>query len=66
MPKVARSVNDIICSNFRADYWCIHWMVFYDESVPGKWTWLGGLILIIGIMFVIKGGAEHGMDTSDE
>ena len=38
---------------------------FYDESVPGKWTWLGGLILIIGIMFVIKGGAEHGMDTSD-
>ncbi len=39
---------------------------FYDESVPGKWTWLGGLILIIGIMFVIKGGAEHGMDTSDE
>ena len=38
---------------------------FYDESVPGKWTWLGGLILIIGIMFVIKGGAEHGMDTAD-
>ena len=39
---------------------------FYDESVPGKWTWLGGLILIIGIMFVIKGGAENGMDTSNE
>ena len=39
---------------------------FFNEEVPGKWTWLGGLILIIGIMFVIKGGAENGMDTSDE
>ena len=39
---------------------------FFNEDVPGKWTWLGGLILIIGIMFVIKGGAENGMDTSDE
>ena len=39
---------------------------FFNEEVPGKWTWLGGLILIIGIMFVIKGGAENGMDTSNE
>ena len=39
---------------------------FFNEDVPGKWTWLGGLILIIGIMFVIKGGAENGMDSTDE
>ena len=39
---------------------------FFDEGIPQKWTWLGGLILIFGIMLVIKGGAEHGMDTSDE
>ncbi|DAC41867.1 MAG TPA: DMT family transporter [Candidatus Poseidoniales archaeon] len=38
---------------------------FFNEDVPGKWTWLGGLILIIGIMFVIKGGAENGMDSTD-
>ena len=39
---------------------------FFDESIPEKWTWIGGLILIFGIMLVIKGGAEHGVDTIDE
>ena len=43
----------------------IGWL-FFSEDIPEKWTWLGGLILIIGIMLVIKGGAEYGMDTSDE
>ena len=43
----------------------IGWL-FFSEDIPEKWTWLGGLILIIGIMLVIKGGAEDGMDTSDE
>lgn len=38
---------------------------FFSEGVPGKWTWIGGSILILGILFVIKGGAEHVMDTSD-
>ena len=38
---------------------------FFDEDIPQKWTWLGGLVLIFGIMLVIKGGAEHGMDSSD-
>tara|TARA_B100001996_G_scaffold313988_1_gene256494 strand:- start:888 stop:1811 length:924 start_codon:yes stop_codon:yes gene_type:complete len=39
---------------------------FFSEGIPGKWTWIGGSILILGILFVIKGGAEHVMDTSDE
>ena len=39
---------------------------FFSEAVPEKWTWLGGLILIFGIMLVIKGGAQSGMDTSNE
>ena len=39
---------------------------FFDEDIPQKWTWLGGLILIFGIMLVIKGGAKHGMDSSDK
>jgi drug/metabolite transporter (DMT)-like permease len=39
---------------------------FFSEGVPGKWTWIGGSILILGILFVIKGGAENVVDTSDE
>ena len=38
---------------------------FFDEDIPQKWTWLGGFILIFGIMLVIKGGAEHGVDSTD-
>lgn len=38
---------------------------FFSEGVPGKWTWIGGSILIVGILFVIKGGAENVLDTSD-
>ena len=39
---------------------------FFSEGIPGKWTWIGGSILIIGILFVIKGGAENVLDTSNE
>ena len=39
---------------------------FFDEDIPEKWTWLGGLILIFGIMLVIRGGAENGVDSSNE
>lgn len=43
----------------------IGWLLF-DGSVPQKWTWIGGMILISGIMMVIKGGDLVGLDTSDE
>ena len=43
----------------------IGWLIF-DESIPKKWTWIGGLILISGILMVIKGGEVSGLDTSDE
>lgn len=43
----------------------IGWFLF-DESIPGKWTWFGGFILITGIMLVIKGGDEIELDTSDK
>ena len=39
---------------------------FFSEGIPGKWTWIGGSILILGILFVIKGGAANVVDTSDE
>tara|TARA_B100000424_G_C22928834_1_gene494115 strand:- start:362 stop:1285 length:924 start_codon:yes stop_codon:yes gene_type:complete len=43
----------------------IGWL-FFDESVPGRWTWIGGLILILGILLVIKGGDEIELDITDE
>jgi drug/metabolite transporter (DMT)-like permease len=39
---------------------------FFDEGIPGKWTWFGGAILIIGILLVIRGGAENELDSADE
>ena len=43
----------------------IGWL-FFDESIPGMWTWIGGLILILGILLVIKGGDEIELDITDE
>jgi len=43
----------------------IGWL-FFDESIPGRWTWIGGLILILGILLVIKGGDEIELDITDE
>ena len=43
----------------------IGWL-FFNESIPGHWTRLGGLVLIVGIMLVIKGGAEIGVDPTNE
>ena len=40
----------------------VGWL-FFDASVPGKWTWLGGPLLIIGMILVIKGG--HMSEMSD-
>ena len=39
---------------------------FFNEDIPGEWTWIGGSILIVGILCVIKGGAENVVDTFDE
>jgi len=39
---------------------------FFEEGIPGKWTWFGGAVLIIGILLVIKGGAENELDSADE
>ncbi|RJU86352.1 MAG: DMT family transporter [Candidatus Poseidoniales archaeon] len=39
---------------------------FFNEDIPGEWTWIGGSILIVGILCVIKGGAENVVDTSNE
>ena len=43
----------------------IGWLIF-DGSIPQQWTWIGGILLITGIMMVIKGGEMDGLDTSDK
>jgi len=43
----------------------IGWL-FFDENIPGRWTWIGGLILILGILLVIKGGDEIELDIIDK
>jgi len=43
----------------------IGWLIF-DGSIPQQWTWIGGSLLITGIMMVIKGGEVDGMDSSDK
>ena len=29
---------------------------FFGSGVPGTWTWVGGPILVVGVMLVIYGG----------
>lgn len=36
----------------------IGWL-FFDSGVPGFWTWIGGPILIIGILFVVFGTPDE-------
>ena len=40
---------------------------FFGSGVPGKWTWVGGPILVIGVMLVIYGGfkVEHANPQTD-
>jgi len=41
---------------------------FFDSPVPGLWTWLGGPLLIIGVILVIIGGdiPENEKEYSEE
>lgn len=36
---------------------------FFDSGVPGQWTWVGGPILILGVVLVILGGRD--MDNTN-
>jgi drug/metabolite transporter (DMT)-like permease len=31
---------------------------FFDSGVPGQWTWVGGPILVVGVLLVIYGGID--------
>lgn len=43
----------------------VGWL-FFDAGVPGMWTWIGGPILVLGVVMVVKGGAEVGLADDDE
>ena len=36
----------------------------FDTGLPGFWTWIGGPILIVGIILVVVSGSEA--DTNNE
>ena len=36
---------------------------FFESGVPGQWTWVGGPILILGVVLVILGG--HDMENTN-
>jgi drug/metabolite transporter (DMT)-like permease len=42
----------------------IGWL-FFDTGVPGFWTWIGGPILITGILFVIFGTPESDVEIEN-
>jgi len=31
---------------------------FFDAGIPGRWTWVGGPILVLGVLMVIYGGVD--------
>lgn len=43
----------------------IGWL-FFDSGIPGMWTWIGGPLLIGGIILVIMGGDQIKFDSSEE
>jgi len=32
---------------------------FFGSGVPGKWTWVGGPVLVVGVLLVIYGGIDR-------
>ncbi|MGY8754185.1 MAG: DMT family transporter [Candidatus Poseidoniales archaeon] len=40
--------------------------VFFDAGMPGFWTWIGGPLLILGVILVVKGGVKDELDIIDQ
>ena len=39
--------------------------VFFDSGVPGKWTWLGGLVLMIGLLTVVVASERVSLEEAN-
>jgi drug/metabolite transporter (DMT)-like permease len=42
----------------------IGWL-FFDSGVPGKWTWLGGLVLMSGLLTVVVASEQVSMEEAN-
>ena len=39
--------------------------VFFDAGIPGKWTWLGGLVLMAGLMTVVVASEQASLSKAN-
>jgi hypothetical protein len=39
--------------------------VFFDAGVPGMWTWLGGLVLMAGLMTVVVASEQASLSKAN-
>ena len=42
----------------------IGWL-FFDSGVPGTWTWVGGAVLMVGLLTVVVAGEQHALDEAN-
>lgn len=42
----------------------IGWL-FFDSGVPGTWTWVGGAVLMLGLLTVVVAGEQHALDEAN-
>ena len=43
----------------------IGWL-FFDSGVPGKWTWLGGMVLMAGLLTVVVAGEQASQEANNQ
>ena len=39
--------------------------VLFDTDLPGRWTWIGGAVLMVGLMLIVTAMPSE-EDTKDE
>ena len=42
----------------------IGWL-FFDAGIPGQWTWVGGAVLMGGLLTVVVAGEQHALDEAN-
>ena len=43
----------------------IGWL-FFDSGVPGRWTWLGGVVLLTGLLTVVVAGEQASQEANNQ
>ena len=43
----------------------IGWL-FFDSGVPGRWTWLGGMVLMAGLLTVVVAGEQASQEANNQ